>query len=247
MTTSTLPHWDMTVVYPTIESAEFVAGFGAAIQSIDDLAALFDQDGIAQRAEATLDAATLEAAERAIERYTAVLREITTLAAYIRSFITTNSRDEPAQARMSELQQHFVRLSMLSTRFTAWVGSLDVEALIDRSQVARDHAHALRKAKTRAGHLMAPELEELAAEQNLYGGSAWSKLYSTFTSQLSVPFERNGKPVDLPISAVRNLAFDPDRQLRRHAYEAELVAWERAAVPIAAALNSIKGEVNLLA
>lgn len=45
---------------------------------------------------------------------------------------------------------------------------------------------------------------------------------------------------------MRNLARDPDREVRRRAYEAELAAWERAALPIAAALNSIKGQVLTL-
>ena len=49
------------------------------------------------------------------------------------------------------------------------------------------------------------------------------------------------------MSAVRNLAYEPDRDMRRRAYEAELAAWERSALPLAAALNSIKGEVNTLA
>jgi pepF/M3 family oligoendopeptidase len=236
----------MTVVYPGLESAEFEQGFGAAIGSIDDLTALFDHDGIALRDAGPLDEATVETAERAIERYNAALKELFTLNAYIRSFITTNSRDERAQARLSELQQHFVRLSQLNTRFTAWIGGLDIEGLIERSALARDHAYALRKAKLRATHLMTPELEQLANEQNLTGGSAWSKLYSTFTSQIIVPFARNGETRDLPISALRNMAFDPDREVRRRAYEAELATWERAAVPIAAALNSIKGETNTL-
>jgi len=48
------------------------------------------------------------------------------------------------------------------------------------------------------------------------------------------------------MSMVRNLAFDADRDLRRRAYEAELEGWKRAALPLAAALNSIKGEVNVL-
>jgi oligoendopeptidase F len=247
MSTSTLPHWDMTVVYPSLDSPEFAAGFADALRSIDELAELFEQHGIALREPAPLDDAMAIAAEQTLERYNSALKQLYTLAAYIRSFITTNSRDEAAQARWSELQQHLVKLSLLGTRFTAWIGSLDVEELIARSKIARNHAHALRKAKTRSHHLMAPQLEELVTTQNLYSGSAWSKLYSTFTSQLTVPFENNGSVSDLPISAVRNLAFDPNRDVRRRAYEAELVAWDRAAVPIAAALNSIKGEVDMLA
>ncbi len=186
------------------------------------------------------------AAEQVIERYNAVLKEVHTVVAYIRSFVSTDSRNTLAQARLSELQQDLLRLSLLGTRFTAWVGALDVDALIERSAAAGAHSFMLRKLKRSAEHLMAPALEELAAEQSLTGGSAWSKLYSTFTSQLTVPFERDGQATEMPISAVRNLAYSPDRELRQRAYEAELAAWERSAVPIAAALNSIKGETNAL-
>ena len=38
----------------------------------------------------------------------------------------------------------------------------------------------------------------------------------------------------------------PTARCAARAYEAELAAWERVAVPLAAALNSIKGEVNTL-
>jgi pepF/M3 family oligoendopeptidase len=48
------------------------------------------------------------------------------------------------------------------------------------------------------------------------------------------------------MSMVRNLAFDPDREVRRRAHEAELEGWKSVAVPLAAALNSIKGEANTL-
>jgi len=45
---------------------------------------------------------------------------------------------------------------------------------------------------------------------------------------------------------IRNLASDANRETRRAAYEAEIEAWPRVAVPLAEALNSIKGEVNTL-
>ena len=48
------------------------------------------------------------------------------------------------------------------------------------------------------------------------------------------------------MSAVRALANDPDREVRRAAYEAELAAWETVAVPLAAALNGIKGYQGVL-
>ncbi|HEX6799229.1 MAG TPA: M3 family oligoendopeptidase [Ktedonobacterales bacterium] len=248
----TLPHWDMTVVYPSLESPEFAAGFAATVAAIEGLGRLFDELGIAKREPVPLDDATVQAFERATEAYNATLEQVMTLAAYISAFVTTNTRDDLAQARQSELQRHGVLLAQLGTRYTAWIGSLDVEALIAQSVLARDHAFALRRTKEAAAHLMSPDEENLAAELNLSGGTAWAKLHGNVSSQLSVPVAPEGETGEtretheLPMSAVRNLAYDRDREVRRRAYEAELAGWERAAVPLAAALNSIKGQVNTL-
>ena len=244
---NTLPHWDMTPVYPSLEAVEFETGFQAAVQAIDQLVALFDEHNVGLREPAPLDAATVHSFETVIERFNTVLEETHTLGAYIASFVTTNTRNELAQARYSEYQQHTMKLSLLDTRFTAWIGSLDVAALIERSALAREHAFMLRKAKEEATHLMSPAEEALATELNLTGGTAWGKLHSNFTSQLLVTLELDGEEQTLPMSAVRNLAHDPDRQVRRRAYEAEIATWQSAETPLAAAMNSIKGEVNVLA
>jgi pepF/M3 family oligoendopeptidase len=238
----------MTPIYPGMNSKEFEEGFTGVVRDINDLAALFDAHHVMKQPSATsLDHKTIRAFETVIERYNAVLEAARTLGVYIECFVTTNSHDTLAQAKLSELQQTTMILTQLGTRLTAWIGSLDVEALIERSSVAREHAFMLRKAKIRAAHLMTPAEENLSSELNLSGGTAWEKLHGDVTSQLTVSLELSGKVQELPMSMVRNLAVDPDREVRRRAYEAELEGWKRVALPLAAALNSIKGEVNALA
>ncbi len=242
-----LPHWDMSVVFPSLESPEFAAAFTAYVAHIGDLSALFDKRQVDRHDPAPLDDAAVAAADEVIGRFNALLDEARTIGAYISAFVSTNSRDHVAQARMSELRQQSVPMARLSTRFTAWVGSLDVDGLIARSDVARAHAYLLQRTKEEAAHLMSPAEEDLAAELNVVAGAAWGKLHGDVTSQLLVPVEHDGATRELPMSAVRNLASDPDRGVRQSAYRAELAAWERTAVPLAAALNSIKGQVNTTA
>ncbi len=246
MTTNTLPHWDMTVVYPSLESKEFETGFQSVINKIAELGALFEQHKIEKRDPAPLDEATVQSFETVVNALNAAFEDVRTMMAYVSSFVATDSRNNLAQAKLSELQQHFVRLNMLGTRLTAWIGSLDVDALIQRSQVAREHAFMLRKAKIAAEHQMSPAEEDLAAELRVTGSMAWMRLHGNWTSQLLVKVKVKGEEKELPMSMVRNLAYDPDRETRRAAYEAELEAWKKAAVPIAAALNSIKGATNVL-
>ncbi len=246
-TAGTLPRWDMSVVYPGLDSSEFKAGLASTIASIDGLAELFDRHGV-ERFDATeLEESTVRAVEEVIERMNAVLEESSTLGAYISSFIATDSRDDRAQAVMSSFQQQGARLQKLGTRFTAWVGSMNVDELIEHSEIAAEHAFALQQAERRAKHLMSPAEEDLAAELNLSAGAAWAKLYNTLASQISVQVEQEGDAVELPMSQIRNLANERDRDLRRSGYEAELSAWRQNALPLAAAMNGIKGQVNTLA
>src|SRR4051794_20631562 len=165
--TKALPHWDMTVIYPSLESPEFEQSFRAVVDGIADLGALWDQLHIDKQDPAPLDAATVTALETIIERYNTLLDTVQTVGAYIASFVATNSRDTTAQARYSEFQQQMVPLSQLGTRFTAWLGALDVEGLIAQSAVARDHAFMLRKAHEQAAHLMSSAEEALAVELNI--------------------------------------------------------------------------------
>ncbi len=244
--TSALPRWDMAVIFPGLDSPEFDGAFQAAADHIEALGRLFDRAHVGRHEPAPLTPEAIRDVESVIGQLNAVLTEVTTISAYLNAFVTTDSRDNLAQAKYSELQRHTVKLSQLATRFTAWIGSLDVEALLAQSSSARDHEFALRRAKIAADHQMSPAEEALAAELNVTGGSAWGKLHGNVTSQLTVPIVLDGELRELPMSAIRNLASEPDREIRQRAYEAELRGWERVGVPLAAALNSIKGQVNTL-
>jgi pepF/M3 family oligoendopeptidase len=237
----------MSVVYPGLDSPEFDQGFAHFTRQVADLVQLFDAHAIQAQAAQELSKATIQTFEIVTTRLNEVLEEATTLGAYLSCFVTTNTQDTLAQARYSEFQQQAVKLSLLGTRYAAWIGSLDVPDLIKRSPLAKEHAYMLQKSSEQARHLMSPAEEDLSAELELSSGAGWEKLHGDITSQLLVPIELRGERQELPMSMVRNFAYDPDRAVRRAAYEAELEGWKKAVVPLAAALNGIKGQVNTIA
>jgi pepF/M3 family oligoendopeptidase len=246
-TAKALPHWDMTVVYPGLASPEFDQGFAHFTEHVANLSQLFDSHQIQAQPASELSSATISTFETITAHMNTLLAESTTLGAYLGCFVTTNTQDTLAQARYSEFQQQAIKLALLRTRYTAWIGSLDIETLMKRSPVASEHAYMLQKAHFQAKHLLSPAEEALASELELSSGTGWKKLHSNITSQLVVPLEIKGKQQELPMSMVRNLAYDVDREVRRVGYEAELAGWQKAAVPLAAALNGIKGQVSTLA
>ncbi len=233
----------MTVVYPGIDAPEFEAGMQELDHSFTDLERLAARTCAAERHGQAVNDEVVAAFEEVTGALNATGELSETITSFVHGYTSVDSRNDRAQARASELRRYWSRLSKVMTRYTAWVGSLDVEALLDRSPVAREHEFAVRRARVEAAHLMTQSEEDLVAELTLAGGSAWGKLHDDLTSQIMMPVKKEaGTVVELPMSEVRNLAMNPDRDVRRRAYEAELAAWQRWETPIRAALNGVKGE-----
>lgn len=238
---STLPHWDMSTVFPSLESPEFGQEFDAAVGEIQTLALLFEEYGVRRRVGGEADAKFVARYDIVTGRLNALRERLRTLGSYIGCFVTTDARNEAAKARESQLETQSVVLSQLETRYTAWVGSSDSEALLAASEVARQHEFAVRRAAILAGHQMSEAEENLMAELRPSGLSGWARLHGNISALLTADVMVRGAVQTLPMSSVRALSADPDREVRRAAFEAELQAWQSVAVPMAAALNGIKG------
>jgi len=251
-----LPHWDLTNVYPGLNSPEFQSAVDDLNRQTDALEAFLDQHRITRAVNGASEHPAPLGAEAfalslngIIERTNALLTLGTTLGAYVRSFVTTDSFNQEARRWLSRLEQVMVRIRRGQVRFQGWLGqyaALLPEALAQPGP-AQEHAFFLRELAEQSRYLMSEAEESLAAELSLSGASAWSKLQGTVSSQLTVPFERNGETQTLPVTALQNIMWhDPDPAVRRRAYEAELAAWESAREPLAAAMNGVKGTVVTL-
>jgi pepF/M3 family oligoendopeptidase len=241
MTTSP-PRWDVSNIYPGLESPEFVA----AIESLSSQAGRIENLFQEQVASAGSDTAVPELASlvgEVISRFNEALELAGTIRAYIYAFVSTDSRDYLARKRFSEFQQLAVRLEKAGIQFQVWVGKLTpvLEQIIQADPTAREHAFFLRETAEQSRYLMSEAEESLAADLSLSGASGWSKLQGTLTSQLTVDFELEGEVKKLPLPALINLHSHPNEEVRRHAYEAELESLATLAEPLSACMNGVKG------
>ncbi len=241
--TERLPHWDTKSLYPSLDSPEFAAAMEDVLNRISGLEQLFERHGVQGQPSASADSSAFEIV---LNDWNALMDSMRTVRSYIACFTSTDARNDAAQARLSELQMAGVRTGKLGTRFEAWLGSLELDGLLQTSKLARDHRYALEKANFGARHQMSPAEEDLASSLSTTGSSAWSKLHGNLTARLMVKVALPDGDRTMPMSAVRGLSRNADPGVREAAYRAELAAWETAAVPLAAAMNAIKGEVNVL-
>lgn len=242
-----LPRWDLTTIYPSLVSPEFRQARDSLDADVTDLDALFDAHDISRMPSGLVDDETVAAFESIVARFNIAEQAFWELQDFVSAFVDTDVRDMHARAVASEFRPIAASVAGLRRRLLAWVGSLDVEALIRKSVVGRDHAYLLRRAQYHVAHTMSEPEEELAAALHVCGGSAWSQLHADLTASMTARVRRDGDERVLPMSAVRVMGADPDREIRQQAYEAEVAAWEATAVPLAAALNGVKGEASLLA
>src|SRR5215217_5245079 len=113
----------MEVIFPSLTSSEFVDAFADAVRQLDALGDLFDRHRVGDPGldSASLSAETVATVEEIINRLNTLIERGMTLGAYVSAFVATDSRNDVAQAKLSELEQQAVRLGQLQTRFVAWL------------------------------------------------------------------------------------------------------------------------------
>jgi len=231
-----LPLWDMTPVFPSLNSIEFEESRSALSTEIDQLENLFDSIGVFSDGTGSPDQF-----DQVIVGLNQVSDHLRTVTAYVRAHTTTDSRNEVASARNSEMDRDLSRMRKLSKRFVGWVSNFDLQELLESSEIAKSHEYSLERAKVAASHLMGSDEESLVSDMEVTGSHAWTKLHGNVTSQLAVKsVSQDSEPMSM--SMARALAYSPDRSVRESAYHAELNAWKTVEVALAGAMNSIKGE-----
>ncbi len=245
--TSLPPRWDLSNVYPGLDSESFKRDFEMLEGSIDELDAFLTENSKVLDAGSSPEqiATTLAAL---VDKFNAVILLADTLEAYIYSFIATDSYNDQAKRLYSEFQQVDVRLWVQRMRFQSFLGTIAsrLPEVLVLNPTVQDHAFILNEYAEQSQYLMSEAEESLAADLSLSGINAWSKLQGTVTSQLSVEFELDGEVQKLPMPALVNLRSHPDGDVRRRAYLAETEAWESVSEPLAAALNGVKGATSTL-
>jgi pepF/M3 family oligoendopeptidase len=172
--------------------------------------------------------------------FSVLVRKLLHFASLTQSVESTNPL---ASKNTAILRRKLTELTKIQTIFTKWIANYpEINQDIASNDFLKEHEFYLKEIQEEAKHLLTDDLELIIAKLRQTGSSAWSILQSLLTSTLEVEYD--GKIITL--SEVRNLAEDKDQDVRKKAFEAEIKAYEKIDKSIAAALNSIKGEVNTI-
>ena len=222
--------WNLDPIYRGFADPAFDADLKALTESVETMTKF---------AAALPQTEPLAGLRRGIELQEAVIGLTNKLALYASLRQAANTRDPEAGSKMGQIMAVYSGVAAPQAAFEAWASQLpELMTLVTGDESLRDYAFLFENMARNSRHLLPGRGEEIMARMRLSGGDAWSDLQSYLTS--TVPVEYRGQTTNL--SAIRNLAYDPDQQVRKDAYAAELASYERIKDAVAFSLNAIKLE-----
>jgi pepF/M3 family oligoendopeptidase len=246
MTDNHLPHWDLSNVYPGLDSPEFESAFQDLSELIDALETFIDQNQINRHSVNLENDLSVRGSQisQLIELLSDAYTQVYTLRNYIDSFTSTDSYDTVATRLYSMVQSQVIRIQAAEKLFAGWLGILrkQLDEITKLNPIAEAHAFYLQESAQQSQYLMSDPEEELAIQLSLSGIRAWGKLQKTVTSQLVIEFELDGEQKSYPLPALQNIRrADPDPGVRRRAFTAEIKGLEGVRESLAACLNGVTG------
>ena len=111
-TKENLPHWDLSNIFPGLDSPEYDLAYQDAIKLIDDLEAYLARNKIDRdNAQAINDLSALSRiTSELINQLNLGFKQVHTLNNYVHCFITTDSYSTLAMRQHSKIQAKLVRL-----------------------------------------------------------------------------------------------------------------------------------------
>lgn len=227
-------NWDLTVFYKDFDDPEFKDDLARLPKEIDAFTAAIAAPAEDEVKKLVSLVHQEEALSNLFER----------LSLMIGLTLSVDANNKAANAAMAPLMRAVMGSSLASNAFSRYLASFEnLDAIIDADDELKARAFALREAAEDAKHQLPEALEKPVLKMQLSGGEAFSQLRDKLDATLLVDYD--GKQI--PLSAVRALAYDGDADTRRRAYEAELASYKKIELPMSFCLNNLKAEGETMA
>ncbi len=220
--------WDLSLLYDSFED-ERIERDMAACKALTNEAGALLQSGKSED-EVLIGVSAVQ------EKISATLEKLSCFAYFT---LATDATNAAAQKLMDRIDMMMIDIRLMASAFKRYLGKVDdLEALIAAHDELKAIAFSLRRDKESAAHLMDEAIEKWMLRMSLTGGGAFSTLRDKLDGTLMVDYRGES----IPLAAARAKAYDPDASVRKDAYEAELAAYPKIEIPMAACLNALKGE-----
>lgn len=229
--------WSLKELYKSFDSEEFKSD----LEKVDSL--ICNLNLWAEKITESKDN-SIEKLEEYIDYYTDIENLVNRAGAFIHLTISADTTNTIALKYSDILDDKLTNIVEADTKLNKWISSLDnLDRIIESSDKLKEHKFILTSIVDKAKYLLSDKEENIIANMQNTGSNAWLKLKNNLISNHKVTIEDDGEVKELPLTVVLNMAYDKDKDVRKKAYLAEIESYKKIEDGVAAALNSIKGEV----
>ena len=166
------------------------------------------------------------------------------LGAFIHLSLSTNTKNKDALKYSDILDKKLTGCVEAFTNLKKWISEIEnIDLVIKESRLLKEHEFILKEIVKDSKYTLSSAEENIIANMENTGSSAFAKLKNTLISTLKVDIEIDGEGKELPLTEVLTMANNKDGKIRKKAYEAEIASYKKIEESLAACLNGIKGEV----
>ncbi|MBO4319536.1 MAG: M3 family oligoendopeptidase [Treponema sp.] len=238
--TNKIPRWDVSSIYPGIDSAEYKQALKDYESAMDDVSTLLDTaDSLTKTANESFDFSTWLA--KYLECRNKVFHLAKTLHAFAYILYSTDTTNTAYMNNITAVEKMGLKAQQHDLRFSRLLlaHQTSLPDFYRRFPEYNEYKYLLEQTIEETRHQMSAAEENLASDLNLTGGAAWGMLHEQIISNLA---DEDGTT----FNELRNMAYDPDPLVRKKAWrkEKELLAQNR--ISFAASLNNLKGQTVTL-
>ena len=238
------PRWSLDSIFPGFDSTEYQA----AKKRLGELAAanLKHMESVPATNASGASCAFETWLETALELENESDIYARTLSSYCHAIYSTDTGDKRAMSELNSVDEIALPFAKAGALFLNALASheTEVRTLIVSNPAIAKLSFYLEDALFWQKKQMSAAEEDLAADLARSGADAWGRLQEQLTSSADCPWEApagDSPSVRKTLVELRAMAFDKDPAVREKAYRKELEVCESIGIPVAAALNGIKG------
>ena len=221
--------WNLNPIYTGFDDSRFEEDLQALRRTVRDLEELTQH--------LTGDSAALLKRGLTLQERLQELAEKLLCYAELRQAACTT--DAEAGSKIGKIMGVYSDSAAPVAAFEGWLAAIpDLDSLIASDPLFEEYRFILERKKLGSLHLLPGIGEKVMAKLKISGSNAWAELQQYLTSTVKVTYR--GEEINL--SAVRNLAYSAEAEVRKDAYEAELACYSAIEDSVAYALNSLKLE-----
>ena len=223
-----LPFWNIKGIYKSYEAPEYINDKKLFSDTVEEI-----------KKTALKPSSKTEWFKKLIILIDKAEKIFETLNSYCYALYSTDTGNALNLKEINSLEK--IQLDLLKSRFTILnnLSEKDIESAVNNEELS-EYSLFFNEMLEMKKHLLSEKEEELIELLLQPGANSWSRLQEAVSSAITVKW--NKKSGDRKtVTELRNLAFHPDRKTRQKAFKKELKGWRQMEIPLAYALNGVKG------